>query len=72
MSETLQKILQESINLSVLERVQLLDELYKTFDVREDSTITQQWANEAEEQLEAFKRGEIAAEDYESIKLHLK
>ncbi len=71
MSDTLQKILHESINLSVLERIQLVDELYKSFEIEQELAFTQLWIREAESRLEAFERGEIEAEDYETIKMHL-
>ncbi|MBI5215715.1 MAG: addiction module protein [Ignavibacteriae bacterium] len=67
MTETFNQIVNETKNLSALERVQLVEEMYKTFESEKEETMTRRWADESERRIDAFERGEITTIDYEDI-----
>ena len=51
-------ILEEAIALQPLEKAELVDSLIASLD-KSDSALDQQWANEAESRLAAYKKGEL-------------
>ena len=58
MTEITQKILQEALMLSPIERATLVDELVASLD-RPDSEIDKLWIQEAENRLKAYNSGEL-------------
>lgn len=58
MTETTQKILQEALTLTPIERASLVDELIASLD-RPDSEIDELWIQEAENRLKAYNSGKL-------------
>jgi putative addiction module component (TIGR02574 family) len=61
MSERGTKLLEEALSLSPAERVDLVERLLASLDASPNPQIDQLWAQEAEDRLDAFERGEIRA-----------
>jgi putative addiction module component (TIGR02574 family) len=61
MSERGTKLLEEALSLSPAERADLVERLLVSLDASPNLQIDQLWAQEAEDRLDAFERGEIRA-----------
>lgn len=55
------KLLQEALALPPDERAEIADRLLSSLDTSADLEIDRLWAEEAEDRLEAFERGQIKA-----------
>jgi putative addiction module component (TIGR02574 family) len=60
MSERETQILKEALSLPPDERATLVEHLLASFDAAARQHIDTLWAQEAEDRLDAFERGEIA------------
>ena len=66
MTNTAQRLLQEALLLSPVERAKLIGELYRSLDTRQDSTrVDAVWADEAESRIDAYEAGELEADSVE-------
>jgi len=63
----LKTILQSVRALSPIDRAELLERLYGTFESSDQQEIDQKWANEAEERLEAYRSGQLDAEPVQQV-----
>ena len=61
MSEKGTKLLEAALSLPAAERAELVDRLLTSLDSSPDARIDRLWAQEAEDRLDAFERGEIRA-----------
>ncbi len=59
MSNRSAQVFQEALSLSLDERAELVERLLSSLDTPERQRIDALWAQEAEDRLEAFERGEI-------------
>ncbi len=55
------QILAEALKLPPIERAELVEELLTSFEFQQREIIDALWAQEAEDRIEAFERGEMAA-----------
>lgn len=55
------QILEEALKLPPVERAELVESLLSSFEFRSRKTINALWAQEAENRIDAFERGEMAA-----------
>ena len=55
------QILAEALKLPPIERAELVEELLASFEFQQREIIDALWAQEAEDRIEAFERGEMAA-----------
>jgi putative addiction module component (TIGR02574 family) len=55
------QILAEALKLPPVERAELVENLLTSFEFRSRKIIDALWAQEAEDRIEAFERGEMAA-----------
>ncbi len=55
------RILAEALNLSPLERAELVENLLSSFEFQSRKMIDALWAEEAENRIDAYERGETAA-----------
>lgn len=60
MSKQREQILAEALKLPPVERAELVENLLSSFEFRSRKTIDALWAQEAENRIDAFERGEIA------------
>ena len=61
MSKRGTEVLEEALSLPPAERAELADRLLTSLDAALDDRIDKLWAQEAEDRLDAFERGEIKA-----------
>lgn len=61
MPHTMRQVLADALTLPPVERAELIDELFFSFDNVDRKAIDALWAAEAEDRLEAFRRGEFTA-----------
>jgi putative addiction module component (TIGR02574 family) len=61
MSEHREQILAKALELSPMERAELVEHLLSSFEFPLRKTIDALWAQEAESRIDAFEQGEITA-----------
>ena len=54
------RILADALELPPLERAELVEDLLSSFEFRSRKAIDALWAQEAEDRIDAFERGEMA------------
>ena len=54
-------ILAEALELPPVERAELVENILSSFEFQSRNTIDALWAQEAEDRIDAFERGEMAA-----------
>jgi putative addiction module component (TIGR02574 family) len=64
--ERIRAIIEEAERLSVLDRVRLVEHLLATLD-KPDPDIDRTWAQECEQRLDRYLRGETTALDAEDV-----
>ncbi len=67
MTQEAERILEEAKRLSPLDRAQLLENLYQSFDSDENTTINKAWGLEVEERLTAYKSGELKSVSADTV-----
>ncbi|MEW5815657.1 MAG: addiction module protein [Spirochaetota bacterium] len=74
MSKLGEQILAEALKLPPMERAELVEHLLSSFEFPSRETIDALWAQEVEDRIDAFERGEIttipAKEVFEKIERH--
>ena len=67
MSPQADRVLDDALRLSPLERADLIEKLFASFPFPDRKTIDERWAIEAEDRLDAFERGEIKSKPASEI-----
>jgi len=60
-------LLEEALKLSPMERAELVENLLSSFEFRSRKTIDALWAQESEDRIDSFERGEITAIPAEQV-----
>ena len=66
MNSTSQAIIEQAKQLSALEKIEVVDALLASV-YKPDAEVDKQWANEAEDRLAAYRRGEVKALDLNQV-----
>ena len=61
MSPQAHEVLAQALKLSPLEKAELVERILDTFLLPERKTIDEHWSAEAEDRIDAYDRGEVAA-----------
>jgi len=61
MTRQSEKVLQEALHLSPIERAEIVEKLLSSFEFSDRNAIDALWAKEAESRIDAYERGEINA-----------
>ena len=61
------KLEREASNLSVKDRARLVRRLISTLEPSDDGDIEQEWLDEAERRLSAYRRGQTASRSGEEV-----
>lgn len=64
--ESLDQLAKKAMELKPVERIRLVEAILYSLD-KPDPDIEQSWIVEAEDRYEAYKRGELAAIDWDEI-----
>lgn len=67
MTQAAQKILEEIKSLSPIERVELIDKIYQTFDPEIDQEVEKAWVEESERRISEYKKGTIKTVSAEEV-----
>jgi putative addiction module component (TIGR02574 family) len=60
-------VLQKALRLDAIERAEIIDALFNSFDKKKDNRVDDLWAEEAESRISAFDKGKIKAEPAEEV-----
>jgi putative addiction module component (TIGR02574 family) len=66
MSASAKAVLDQALKLSAYDRAALVETLILSLD-RPDPALDAEWVREAEDRLQAYQSGEIAAEDADEV-----
>lgn len=67
MSANAEKILQEALSLPAEDRAEVLERLLATFQEPPAPELDKLWAQEAEDRIDAYNRGELGAVSAEEV-----
>lgn len=67
MTTAAQSILKQALSLDPVERVELTEELFHSFDKTPDGKIDVLWADEAESRIDAYDAGQICADSEKAV-----
>jgi putative addiction module component (TIGR02574 family) len=67
MSANTERILKEALNLPPQDRAEVLERLLATFQEAPDPELEKLWAQEAEDRIDAFDRGELGSVSAEEV-----
>ncbi len=67
MASSRQKILNEALDLSPIERALLIEELLASFNFKNRKEIDKRWGEEAENRIKAFEAGEIKSKSFNDV-----
>lgn len=67
MTRATQTVFKQALRLNPVERAELIDELFHSFDKSHYERIDALWAAESESRIEAFDAGQISADSAEAV-----
>jgi len=67
MTVSTQAILKQALGLDPVERAELIEELFHSFDKAPDRKIDALWAEESESRIDAYDAGLIAADSAKAV-----
>lgn len=65
--QTKRQVLSDALALPPIERAELIEELFFSFDQSNRKRLDQLWATEVEDRIDAFESGEFAAIPAEEV-----
>jgi len=67
MTTTARQLFQEALRLNPIERAELIEELFHSFDHTGDRRADAAWADETESRIDAYETGSISADSAEAV-----
>lgn len=67
MKSATQNIFEQALHLKPVERAELIDKLFHSFDKGHDERIDALWAVEAESRIDAFDAGQISSDSADAV-----
>lgn len=67
MTAEAQAILQQALRLNAIERAELIEALYRSFDKTGDRRVNALWAKEAESRIGAYDLGKMSADPADAV-----
>ena len=67
MTVTTKKVFNDALALPPIERAELIQRLFQSFDVPEDNRIDTAWTEEIESRIEAYDKGLLTASPAEDV-----
>jgi len=61
MSKNTEKVLKEALELPPIERVELIEKLLTSFELKKRKSIDELWAKEAEDRIDAYDNEKISS-----------
>jgi len=67
MSVNTENVLNQALELSPIDRAELIERLLSSFDFPERERVDSLWANEVESRIDAFDRGELKSKSAKQV-----
>jgi putative addiction module component (TIGR02574 family) len=67
MTAVAERIFKDALGLLPVERAELIEKLFQSFDPPANSKVDAAWAEEVESRMDAYDRGEIKASSAEDV-----
>ena len=67
MTTVTEAILKQALNLNPVERAELIEKLFQSFDKAPDAGTDALWADETESRINAYDAGQIAADSAKAV-----
>jgi len=67
MTHAAQAVFDQALRLDPVERAELIDQLFHSFDHAPDRAVDAAWAREAEARVDAFDRGDLTADSADAV-----
>jgi putative addiction module component (TIGR02574 family) len=67
MTATAEHVLKNALDLSPVERAELIERLFQSFDRSQDHHVDEAWATEIESRIDAYDKGKIKASSAEEV-----
>jgi putative addiction module component (TIGR02574 family) len=67
MTAITERVLNDALSLPPIERAELIQRLFQSFDVSEDNHIDAAWAEEVESRIDAYDKGLLTASPAEDV-----
>ena len=67
MTTATQSILKQALNLNPVERAELIEELFHSFDRAHDDKTDRLWADESESRIDAYDAGKITSDSAKAV-----
>jgi putative addiction module component (TIGR02574 family) len=67
MTQATQAVLNQALALGPMERAELIDALFRSFDRRQADRVDALWAEEAEARADAFESGAMGADTADEV-----
>jgi len=67
MPVTTEQVLKDALDLPPIERAELIQRLFQSFDISGDNHIEDAWTEEIESRIEAYDKGLITASPVEDV-----
>ncbi len=67
MSENARQILHQVLELPPIERAELLEHIFASFDFPPHKDIDRKWSVEAEDRINAYKQGKLKAKPFHEV-----
>lgn len=67
MTATTERVLNDALALPPIERAELIQRLFQSFDISEDNHIDTAWTEEIESRIEAYDKGLLTASPAEDV-----
>jgi putative addiction module component (TIGR02574 family) len=67
MTAITERVLNDALSLSPIERAELIQRLFQSFDVSKDNHIDPAWTEEIESRVEAYDKGLLTASPAEDV-----
>ena len=61
------QILEDALRLKPIQKAELIDKLFHSFDNSSDHHIDEAWSDEIESRIEAYDEGKISADTAEAV-----
>ena len=67
MTAVAEHLLKDALSLSPVERAEMINRLFQSFDQNQNSRVDAAWAKEIESRIDAYDNGEISASPAEEV-----
>jgi len=67
MTTETQTILKRVLNLNAVERAELIEAIFRSFDKSKDNQVDSAWAKEAESRVDAYESGKLKSRSAASV-----